>query len=239
MHVQKAQEAHEAQESESQEPQPEAHPVAENNNKKKRKADSEGEDAIHKRTRGANGLPEDFFDHGGKPLDLSSSNPLNEIRIPSRPATPLKLSPSDPMVPAIPKIAQTVDESEWAAFEADIAAAEVSEVDAVVISAKPMTTAELAAQSVKDSNRQRKEKAEAEIEGDKEDAARKMEDELEEMEGLEERVRKLRERREALRKKESMISIPKTEDVKMDTEEEDEDDDEEDDDDWDGFRMKG
>jgi zinc finger protein 830 len=204
-----------------------------NTNKKKRKASAEEDGTIRKRTRAANGLPEDFFDQGGKPLDLSSSNPINEIRIPSRPATPLKQSPD------LPK-QLTVDELEWAAFEADIAAVDVPVVDeSIIISAQPMSAAELAAQSTEDANRNRKEKAEAELEGDKEDAARKMEDELEEMEGLEERVRKMREKREALRRKESLIKpLSEVHHTQPPDTVEDDDDEDDEEDDWDGFRLK-
>jgi zinc finger protein 830 len=231
MRVQKAQDAEDMPAIEPQSTIPTAITDV-SSNKKKRKASDEEEGTIRKRTRAANGLPEDFFDQGGKPLDLSSSNPINEIRIPSRPATPLKQSPDIPKQP-------TVDELEWAAFEADIAAVDAPVVDeGAVISAQPMSAAELAAQSTEDANRNRKEKAEAELDGDKEDAARKMEDELEEMEGLEERVRKMRERREALRRKESVLKPwSEVQEFQPDTVE-DEEDEGEDEDDWDGFRLK-
>jgi zinc finger protein 830 len=230
----RVQKALDAQDTQSHAPQTTISPPTTDANKnKKRKASDEDDTTIRKRTRAANGLPENFFDHGGKPLDLSSSNPINEIRIPSRPATPLKQSPEIPKQPA-------VDELEWAAFEADIAAVDVPGVDeGAVISAKPVSAADLTAQRTEDASRQRKEKAEAELEGDKEDAARKMEDELEEMEGLEERVRKMREKREALRRKESLAQLPSVVQVPKIDEEEDGEDDDDDDDDWDGFRLKG
>lgn len=231
MKVQKAADA--AALDSTPEPQTETPTPAPENNKKKRKAsEEEGTDTIRKKSRAANGLPENFFDQGGHPLELSNTNPINEIRIPSRPATPLKQSPSLPT-----GIPPTVDESEWAAFEADIAATatEAPDPSAGVIEAKPISAADLQ----KETREARKEKAELDLEEEKEDAARKMEVELEEMEGLEERVKKLRERREALRKKESVASLPTpVEPVPTSVAEED-DDDEEDEDDWDGFRMKG
>ena len=67
------------------------------------------------------------------------------------------------------------------------------------ISAAPMTAEELAAQAREEQSAQRG-RRDVEIEAEKEDAARLLEDEFEEMEGLEERVRRLREKREALRK---------------------------------------
>ncbi|KAH6679153.1 hypothetical protein B0J14DRAFT_532856 [Halenospora varia] len=230
-HIMRVQKLEESQREQDQQLQP---PPAPDGNKKKRKASEEGgEDTIRKRTKPVNGLPEDFFEQGA---DLQMEPPvvhaMHEIQIPSRPATPLKQSPDIPKQP-------TVNEDEWAAFEADIAAAEAPAVEDTVISAPAMSAAELEAQSVAEANAQRKERAEAELEGDKEDAARKLEEEFDEMEGLEQRVKKLREKREALRKKESMIGIPKvqTKPVEMEENEDDEDDDD-DEDDWDGFRMK-
>jgi len=98
-----------------------------------------------------------------------------------------------------------VDESELAAFERDLASLEASDIPTTAlnadatISAAPMTAKELAKQAREEQSAQRG-KRDVEIEAEREDAARLLEDEFEEMEGLEERVRKLRERREALRK---------------------------------------
>lgn len=210
-------------------------------NKKKRKA-SEGEDTIRKRTKAANSLPEGFFDGRAEPTP-EPSNPApptpNEIQIPSRPATPSK------PVAKVPK-RPDVDEDEWAAFEADIAAAEVpvAAYDGGVISAPALSAAELMAMDKEEDNKRKRERVEAEMEGDKEDAARKLEDEFEEMEGLEERVRRLREKRETLRRKEGSAEVVPVkvseENVEVEDDENDEDnDDDDDDDDWNGFRMKG
>ena len=70
--------------------------------------------------------------------------------------------------------------------------------NAATISAAPMTAEELAAQAREEQSAQRG-KRDAELEDEREDAARVLEEEFDEMEGLEERVRKLRERREKLR----------------------------------------
>jgi zinc finger protein 830 len=207
---------------------------------KKRKADGgeEGRDTIHKRSKPLNGfLPEGFFDSGSEPVVDTSKlpSPTTEIQIPSRPATPSK------PVEEIPKrLEPTVDEDEWAAFEADISAADVPVIDNdAVISAPAMTAAELEKKSLEEDYAQRKERQEAELEGDKEDAARKMEEELEEMEGLEARVKRLREKREELRKKETVVGLnkPVVPPVVSNALDEDEEEDE-DDDDWDGFRMR-
>lgn len=216
----------------------------------KRKAD-DGEEQMRKRSR-ADGLPEGFFDEG-TPNDsetiapqTSKTSPIpgQEIQLPSRPATPLKA----PEVTIAPKLA-VVDEDEWAAFEADIAAAEAPTVEDAVISAPAMSAAELAAKSREEEIALRKERQEAELEGDKEDAARKLEDEFEEMEALEERIRKLKEKREALRLKDtggntatssvpSQGPVPKSDTAGVSGGMEDDEDEDEEDDDWDGFRLK-
>lgn len=222
----------------------------------KRKADDR-EERVRKRSR-ADGLPDGFFDDGTPdesettPPQQSKTPPIpgQEIQLPSRPATPLKV----PEVTVVPKPA-AVDEDEWAAFEADIAAAEAPTVEDAVISAPAMSAAELAAKSREEEISQRKERQEAELEGDKEDAARKLEDEFDEMHALEERIKKLKEKREALRLKDmsgnaAVSSLPQEalppksntagvdDDLKDRDEDEEEDDDDDDDDDWDGFRLK-
>lgn len=177
---------------------------------------------------------------------------LQEIQLPSRPATPQKT----PEIAAVaPAPAVTVNEDEWAAFEAEIAAADTEAVVEATISAPAISAADLAAaQSIEESSAQRKDRHEAELEQDKEDAARKLEDEFDEMEGFEERVRKLKAKREALRfqaskdvltgekdDQSSQTDASKREKIKPaeDDEDEDEDsDDDDDDDDWDGFRLK-
>jgi hypothetical protein len=137
-----------------------------------------------------------------------------------------------------------VDEDEWAAFESDIANAEaqVQAANDAVISAPAMSAADLAKKSAEEDYSQKKERQEAELEGDKEDAARKMEEELEEMESLEARVRRLREKREELKRKGSQVSsnrpIIHAAVTDIIEEEGEDDDDDEEDDEWDGW-MKG
>ncbi|CZS96982.1 hypothetical protein WAI453_010287 [Rhynchosporium graminicola] len=185
---------------------------------KKRKAssesdgDGEGSGTIRKRSKAngtvnGGGIPEGFFDAriGGE-----------TIEIPSRPATPSK-----PILkPDVPR----VDEDEWAAFEADIEKAEeeVKQANDAVISAPAMMASDIV---------KREESSALDLEGEKEDAARKIEEELEEMESLEQRVKKLREKREELRKR-AVVNVVASPPVE---EEEDEDDDDDDDDDDDGF----
>ncbi|KAI1326549.1 hypothetical protein F5Y16DRAFT_374507 [Xylariaceae sp. FL0255] len=112
----------------------------------------------------------------------------------------------------------TVDEAEWAAFEAEMEAEDANANTTTVtsraaingngssiyaeatISAPALTAAEVAAKSQEEENERRKHAADAQIADEREDAERALEAEFEEMEELEGRVRRLKERREELRK---------------------------------------
>lgn len=145
---------------------------------------------------------------------------------------------------------QTIDEDEWAAFERDVVAptrvpqAPAAVAAAATISAAPMTAEEIAAQQQRD-NHSMVRAREAEAEGEREDAARFLEEEFDEMEQLEERVRRLKQKREELRAKraqeaadaEAMDQSTEQNDTAKDNEDE-EDDDDEDDDDWDNWRFR-
>ncbi len=93
-----------------------------------------------------------------------------------------------------------INEDEWAAFERDMATARPEQPimnASAVIQAPPLTAAEIASQA-KEGPSTQKARGEAELEAEKEDAARQLASELEEMESLEERVQKLKGRKEAL-----------------------------------------
>ncbi|UKZ82995.1 hypothetical protein TrVFT333_010796 [Trichoderma virens FT-333] len=103
---------------------------------------------------------------------------------------------------------QQVDEDEWAAFEAEIAATSAAqEYDDDAVISRPAMTAEEAA-AAKEAEEQatqdpesRKSKADADLEDEREEATRALEDEFEEMQELEARVQRLKEKREALMRK--------------------------------------
>ncbi|KAI0129880.1 hypothetical protein BJ170DRAFT_617955 [Xylariales sp. AK1849] len=104
-------------------------------------------------------------------------------------------------------VGRNVDEAEWAAFEAEIAAADApapssttNTYEDATISAAPLTAEQIAAKSQTQENVQKNHLRDVEIADEKEDATRALETEFEEMEELESRVRKLKERREELRK---------------------------------------
>ncbi|KAM0343474.1 hypothetical protein ACHAPU_008505 [Fusarium lateritium] len=146
-----------------------------------------------------------------------------------------------------------VDEAEWAAFEADIAATTAPYDEDAVISAPAMTAEETAAAEAQKEEEAEKRRAQVDVdlEDEKEEATRALEEEFEEMEELEARVRRLKEKREALRKRggsssqeaglENMTSHGK-ENVEIpaieEKDEEDEDEDEDEEDDWDVFRFR-
>ncbi|MCJ1282421.1 hypothetical protein MMC26_001744 [Xylographa opegraphella] len=201
---------------------------------RKRKADDDenGED-LRKRSKAKNGLPGGFFDQGVQvdeseetqdgqaeaPLGESARTTNTEETIPSIPVEPKVPDPElppdffdDPNSAGVPVSAAdattpAVDESEWAAFEADVARLttpppQPSALTAeATISAAPLTAAEIAARSREEASIQAKERREAEIEGEKEDASRRLEEEFDEMEELESRVRRLREKREEIRRR--------------------------------------
>lgn len=98
----------------------------------------------------------------------------------------------------------SVLDDELAAFEKDLAAIEASHAVSALtapatISAAPITAEEIAAQAREEQSTQHG-KRDAEIDEEREDAARMLQEEFEEMENLEERVKRLREKRELLRK---------------------------------------
>ncbi|KAA8565475.1 hypothetical protein EYC84_009334 [Monilinia fructicola] len=190
---------------------------SEGNNKKRKAGDEE----------------EDIDDDTSKKRSKTTPTALEGFFVPAT-DTPKERSES-PSKSAIPHDMQipSLDEDEWAAFEADIAAADIPAevVSEAVISAPAMTTAELEARSAEEEKKQRKE--------------RKLLEEFEEMEGLEQRVKRLREKREALRSKEKEVGTTATATVSIETlapdatlEDEDEDEDDDDEDDWDGFRLR-
>ena len=176
------------------------------NGNKKRKADDLEDDDSRKRTRATNGVPDQNSDTAeveDVPVETSDleAGPKEPLLSPP-PAQPASLPTSFTTPTAPPPI---IDEDEWAAFERDVATpppeSKISALTAeATIVAAPMTAAEIAAQSRLEASTQTKERREVEMEGEKEDAARRVEEEFDEMAVLEERVRRLREKREELRR---------------------------------------
>lgn len=204
-----------------------------NGGSKKRKATDEEETSKKKKTKAQNDLPEDFFEGDTQEVEVKPDSPAeiaNESAKPtatephpSRKPTEIAHAPSNRSTGGtVPsrffdttpenKDPNLIDESEWAAFERDVATPPPPAsalTSAATISAAPLTAAEIAAQAREQESLQNKERIEAVIEGEKEDAARRLEEEFDEMTELEERLRRLREKREALRmaRREEMVGV--------------------------------
>jgi zinc finger protein 830 len=100
------------------------------------------------------------------------------------------------------ELQRQIDEDEWAAFEREVVPLArqttplaYNEYYSATISAAPVSAAELAAQT----NAERQQRRDAEVEDEKAEEETRLVEEFEVMEGLEERVKKLKEKREALR----------------------------------------
>ncbi|KAE8831410.1 hypothetical protein HRS9122_09000 [Pyrenophora teres f. teres] len=169
---------------------------------KKRKASDETVEEERKRTRTEEeaGVPAGFFDAAAtKDDEHVASDPA-----PTAPEDTAETQPAEPPAESKPPL-DAAAQAELDAFMEEMNAEKTAPpppakptYSGAVIEAAPMTAAEIAAQAREEHSAQRA-KRDEEMEGEKEDAARALEDEFEEMEGLEERVKKLREKREALR----------------------------------------
>lgn len=181
-------------------------------------------------------IEEDSLAEGPAPLveEAQGSNaPMTQPPTSAQPAS----APSQPA-------SGTVDEDEWAAFEREVAApTRVPQAPAAItaeatISAAPVSAEELAAQQARETATTARAR-EAELEGEREDAARFMEEEFDEMDQLEERVRRLKQMREELRQKRAEDQARDlhmtSEDQQAAAESESEDDEDED---WDDWRFK-
>ncbi|KAI2633174.1 hypothetical protein GGS26DRAFT_590771 [Hypomontagnella submonticulosa] len=157
---------------------------------------------------------------GSETTSTSTSTPTLPISTQSL-TIPAPTSTSAPSTtPGTQAASTAVDEAEWAAFEAEIAAEpaptsnpnphkntnRLSFSADATISAPALSAAQLAARAAEEDHERRKTAAEAELADEREDATRALEAEFEEMEELEGRVRRLKERREELQKR-SMMNL--------------------------------
>ncbi|KAF2193966.1 hypothetical protein K469DRAFT_709445 [Zopfia rhizophila CBS 207.26] len=182
-----------------------AAPAAAPTSKKRKAADERVEERKRTRTEEAEGVPVGFFDED----DVDSLPPSIPGAAQEHAVQTQSINAMEPSIP--PTIAKPLQTQLDQAAEQDLDAflqemAEPPQTEhavaalssGAIIESAPMTAAEVAAQAREEQSAQRG-RRDAEIEAEKEDAARQLEEEFEEMEGLEERVRKLREKREALR----------------------------------------
>lgn len=214
-----------------------AAPAAAPTSKKRKATEENAEERKRTRTEVDRGVPTGFFE-GGATVE-TEGEPTLTADIPTR-EEPQSLNPPSevahrPLQHLAPAEIDELDEflNEMAATP--VAPPQVHSYSVgAVIEAAPMTAAEIAAQAREQQSVQRA-KQDDELEAEKEDAARQLEDEFEEMEGLEERVRKLREKREALRTQGKVENSALAEPEPMVEDEEESDLDEEEWDEW-GFR---
>ena len=149
-------------------------------------------------------------------------------------------TPSPPDAPT--KATTTIDEDEWAAFEAEVAPLarpQAQDYADATISAAPVSAEELAAQQAATSQRSRREQ---EADDEREESEQRLADEFDVMEEMEERIRKLKEKREALRVNvpvnptlapgETMVEAQEEEKKKPPESESESESDGEDEDDW-------
>jgi len=174
-------------------PKPAAAPTV-----KKRKAvvDGSAVDAKRTRTEALPAVPAGFFDASVTAEEAPTDAPAEAV-----PESATAQATAPPAAAHPPLDAEAAAELD--AFLTEMgrempAPASPTRYARAVVESAPMSAAEIAAQARHEQSAQRAKKDE-EMEGDKEDAARALEDEFEEMEGLEERVRRLRDQREALR----------------------------------------
>ncbi|KAJ4298842.1 hypothetical protein N0V90_004084 [Kalmusia sp. IMI 367209] len=215
--------------------------------RKRKAADDNAEERKRTRTEESAGVPAGFFDEGATretetEAEVEAST-VDPVAGPPAAETGDALQLPDVAEPALPPAA----DAELDAFmaEMDQAAAETERntnqqntisYSGAVIEAAPMTAAQLAAQAREEQSAQRARRDE-EMEGEKEDAARALEDEFDEMEGLEERVKKLRDQREALRAKHAGTEN-REEDTDLPTTGLDAEDSDSDGEEWDDWRFQ-
>jgi hypothetical protein len=228
-----------AAKQQAQKPQKQsAAPAAVPTSKKRKAADDSAEERKRTRTEEEAGVPAGFFDAGATKEDEDDATESTPAVQES--ATIPDVEPLEPPKAANPSLDPSA-EAELEAFMNEINAEKPmppppTRYSGAVIEAAPMTAAQIAAQAREDQSAQRARKDE-EMEGEKDDAARALEDEFEEMDVLEEKVKKLREQREALRSK-SMSAVELEAVAPADTQPVEDGDSESDDEDWDDWRFR-
>lgn len=199
---------------------------------RKRKATDDGtEDKKRTRTEETAGVPAGFFDAGAE---------HEEPRVEEEAEAIIEPTQTDPQKPA-PLSLDPTAEAELDAFLNEMnkepePQPKYNYASGAVVESAPMTAAELAAQTREAQSAQRALRDE-DMEAEKEEAARALEDEFEEMEGLDERVKKLREQREALRTQSAQLPA-QLEPVPAQTQANGEESESEDDEDWDDWRFR-
>lgn len=160
-------------------------------NSRKRKAGDDDEDTRKRRRSASADEVDDSVIQDGPAIEIGEESDDVE------PAQPQII----PAPSQRPEQADQDDDPEWLELQRMIKESDTDPTTEgrATISAAPMTAEEVAAQAREELSSQRG-RREAELEEEKEDANRALEEEFDEMGVLEERVKRLREKREALRK---------------------------------------
>ncbi|KAJ5273742.1 hypothetical protein N7478_008867 [Penicillium angulare] len=175
--------------------------------------------------------------HVAKPLPVDNDTEATSSAVPY-PSVSVQSGPTQSQ-----NSSGTVDEDEWAAFEREVAVpsrnpqAPTALSSGATISAAPVTAGEIAAQQEQDTVTTARAR-EAELDGEREDAARLMEEEFDEMDQLEERVRRLKHMREELRQKRARDEAQDRPTAVEDQRAMESDSDDDEDEDWDDWRFK-
>ena len=176
---------------------------------KKRKMSDEAED-VRKKRKSTDVEQEDVHKDGVQEQEQPAQNWEGDVAGPAMPddearssaPPPAHRESSAPSTLPQSEPQPQIDEDEWAAFEREVVPLthqdphpRSTDYSSVTISAAPVSAAELAAQT----NAERQEQRDAEIEDEKAEEETRIVEEFEVMEGLEERLKRLKEKREALR----------------------------------------
>ena len=180
---------------------------------KKRKMSDETED-VRKKRKSTGVEHEEVHNGEAKGPETRQELPGNDSEDdddqPTTPATRLQPSSPRPVTSEAlmntdslrPEAEPQIDEDEWAAFEREVVPlthqlppTQPIDYSSATISAAPVSAAEIAAET----NAERQQRRDAEVEDEKAEEETRLVEEFEVMEGLEERVKRLKEKREALR----------------------------------------
>ncbi|KAJ5550026.1 hypothetical protein N7535_002032 [Penicillium sp. DV-2018c] len=219
---------------------------------KKRKVDS-GDGVIRKKLRAAeldaqstsSGTPTEQIIEEATQVESGVAGPEPPVDSERDPIELAEEPAEEPTTAPAPDTSMAIDDDAWEAFQREVVAPTLvphtpaAVVAEATISAAPMTAQELAAQEER-AKASATRSHEADLEGEREDAARLLEEEFDEMDQLEERVRRLKEKREELRKaraegpsQDESMGSGTVEQEAAESESEDGDDD-----DWDDWRFK-
>lgn len=183
---------------------------------KKRKADADAQHDLGERKRSRNGTEDRPTADESEKDDDHEDDPEQETVHTQHSSTNNTALPAGSEVHhdgSPQKIGEDVDESEWAAFEREIAVNEKEEARLSALTApasvqaQAISASEIQAQAQYQQQQSARDRRQAELDAEKEDASRQLEDEFDEMAAMEDRLKRMKEQREALRANQQSTSI--------------------------------